>query len=87
MPLDFIFTLRERENARLAGGEDWIRTRGCVSPGDRGLLADKVLISPICVKRRVQSEESGQIEPLGSFGYGRSHDLTRAQVLLMRIGT
>ena len=23
---------RETENGRLAGGEDWIRTRGCVSP-------------------------------------------------------
>jgi len=56
MPLDFIFTLRERENARLAGGEDWIRTRGCVSPDDRTLLAHKVRIPPVCGKRRVQTK-------------------------------
>jgi hypothetical protein len=33
----------EKEKKRLGGGEDWIRTRGCVSPEDRDLLADKVL--------------------------------------------
>src|ERR1700730_578298 len=41
---------RETENRRLAGGEDWIRTRGCFSPDDRALLADKLRISPVCGK-------------------------------------
>ena len=29
---------QRKEKTRLAGGEDWIRTRGCVSPDDGGLL-------------------------------------------------
>ena len=46
----------KREKTRLAGGEDWIRTRGCVSPDDRALLAHKVRIPPVCGKRRVQTK-------------------------------
>ena len=51
---------QERENARLAGGEDWIRTRGCVSLDVRGLLADKVHISAVCGNRRVPNRRIGQ---------------------------
>jgi hypothetical protein len=47
------------------GGEDWIRTRGCVSPEDRALLAHKVRISSICGKRRVHTEESGRLHGAG----------------------
>jgi hypothetical protein len=38
---------REREKARLAGGENRIRTRSCGSPDNRALFADKVRISPV----------------------------------------
>jgi hypothetical protein len=41
-------------------GEDWIRTRSCVSPDDRALLAHKVLISPVCGNQGVQTGESGR---------------------------
>jgi hypothetical protein len=57
---------RKREKARRDGGEDWIRTRGCVSPDDRALLADKVRISPICGKQRVQPGESVGLHGAGS---------------------
>jgi hypothetical protein len=57
---------QEREKARLAGGEDWIRTRGCFSPDDRALLADKVHISPVCGEQRFQTGESGRLHGAGS---------------------
>ena len=50
------------------GGEDWIRTRGCVSPEDRTLLAHKVRISSICGKRRVHTEESGRLHGADRIG-------------------
>jgi hypothetical protein len=43
------------------GGEDWIRTRGCVSPDDRALLADKVRSSPVCGKQGIETGESGRL--------------------------
>jgi Transposase, Mutator family len=62
--------LRERKKARLAGGEDWIRTRGCVSPEIRPLLANKMRISPICGNRESKPEnraESTLRQPVSTF--------------------
>jgi hypothetical protein len=58
--------LRRMKSKRLTGGEDWIRTRGCVSPDDRVLLADKVRISPVCGNQRVKTGESGRLHGVGS---------------------
>jgi hypothetical protein len=75
---------QEREKARLAGGEDWIRTRGCVSLDVRDLLADKVRISPVCGKQRVPIGESGRLHGAGASVQNQSVRIASSGGLLAR---
>jgi hypothetical protein len=50
---------REREKARLAGGEDWIRTRSCVSPDNRAFIGRQSAYSACLSQTESPNQESG----------------------------